>query len=368
MEAPKQYLNVEAEASNQLEGFITCPGRPVRRRWALTCVVTALVLMAVAFGSFGGAAALKASVNKASTAVGKAFVGGHAFNFPATRPVTGHRPGNGLRHGTGGGTRRHWSVQAEAQQRNDRPPTRPMSTLASREANEAHGGSTRNEDPRATRLKLEAVDTYINNTRAAVGTLTRDIPQTLRLESDPQRMAPTNWNVFTDDLVTEVKAEDPMSLRILDVLVPSWREGVKGLTTNQRSLEELRMLFKFIRLSKLVEGEEITVKVRHYVDPSTREEVIETRWTTKLPFMRLQPPKWLPLPPFVRAPPREPDKRIVIIQAVDNYHLNAEGKIYRQSIDELSLLEDGKPLGSEALGKLLDVIAFGYKFLDGRGR
>jgi len=91
MEAPKQYLNVEAEASNQLEGFITDPGRPVRRRWALTCAVTALVLMAVAFGNFGGAAALKASVNKASTALGKAFVGGHAPATQSLRPGIGHR-------------------------------------------------------------------------------------------------------------------------------------------------------------------------------------------------------------------------------------------------------------------------------------
>jgi len=108
MEAPKQYLNVEAEAPNQLEGPITGPGQPVRRRWALTCAVTALVLMAVAFGSFGGAAALKASFNKASTALEKAFVGGHAFNFPATQIL---RPGIGHRH-----------ALAE-KKRNGRPPT-----------------------------------------------------------------------------------------------------------------------------------------------------------------------------------------------------------------------------------------------------
>jgi len=98
MEAPKQYLNVEAEAPNQLEGPITGPGQPVRRRWALTCAVTALVLMAVVFENFGGAAALRASVNKASTALGNAFVGGHAFNFPATRQGTGQGPQSALKH------------------------------------------------------------------------------------------------------------------------------------------------------------------------------------------------------------------------------------------------------------------------------
>jgi len=335
MEAPKQYLNVEAEASNQLEGFITDPGRPVRRRWALTCAVTALVLMAVAFGNFGGAAALKASVNKASTALGKAFVGqGTGQGKPGTErlgPDT-DRPGTGQK-------------------------------------NEPDGGSTSIGD-----LPLLPVSSYIRNSLDAVDSLNRDIPQALRLESDPRRVAPTNWDVYTDDLVTEVKAGDPMALRLLEALVPSWKVQVKGKRSNQRVLEELRTCFRTIRFSKLVEKEELTVATHKYVDPSTQEEVIETRWTTKLPMKRLQPPRGLPRlrsgdsntllyrlqhrGAIFEAAEMKPDKRIVIIEALSHFYLNAEGKIYRQSIDELNLLVDGKPCDSWTMGKLLELIAF----------
>jgi len=361
MEAPKQYLNVEAEAPNQLEGPITGPGQPVRRRWALTCAVTALVLMAVAFGSFGGAADLKASFNKASTALGKAFVGGRALNRPAIQSL---RPGIGHRH-----------ALAE-KKRNGRPPTlaRPMSRGSGLRMKddgfyqEPQQQEKMNDEPHVDNTSIGDLSPYTINSLEAVDSLNRDIPQALRRESDPQRVAPTNWDVYTDDLVTEVKAGDPMALRLLEALVPSWKVQVKGKRSNQRVLEELRTCFRTIRLSKLVENEKITATTHKYVDPSTREEVIETRWTTTLPMKRLQPPKlfprsdstlvmkrpsrleWLPRPP-------RPDKRIVVIEALSNFYLNAEGKIYRQSIDELNLLVDGKPLDSQILSKFLDVVA-----------
>jgi len=198
---------------------------------------------------------------------------------------------------------------------------------------------------------------YIYNSREALDSLNRDIPQALRLESDPRRLAPTNWDVYTDDLVTEVKAGDPIALRLLEALVPSWKRMTKGKREHQRVLEELRTCLKAMRLSKLVENDDVAVMIHKKVDPSTREEVIENRWTAKLPMVRLQPPAWLPPPPFSQAKPRKPDKRIVTIEAISNFHLNARGKVYRHTIDKLNFLVDGKLIDSQKLSKFLKLVA-----------
>lgn len=209
---------------------------------------------------------------------------------------------------------------------------------------------------------LKQLTAWVDNTVEAIDSLNRDIPQALRLESDSQRLAPTNWAIYTDSFETDFKTADPTALGLdptalglLEALIPSWSSNIKGLRANQRILQELRTLLTTLRFNRVLVSDDVTVSTHMGIDLSTGEDIIESRWIAKLVMKNLPTLPLLPPPLFGQTKPRAPES-IVNIEAVSRFYLSAEGRIYRQSIDIYSVLVDEKRVDSPRLAQLLDLL------------
>lgn len=202
---------------------------------------------------------------------------------------------------------------------------------------------------------VEEETNYVLNKNAAVSSINRDIPKALRHGKD------TNWDVYTDSLVTKFLTGpssniDPTSMRVLEALVPERVDNagnfvINGKRANNAALDQVRTFYCSLNLAKLVEDDNVKVSTHIIADPSTGHEVIASRWIATLPMKRLQPPAWL-LPPGM---PRKPDIRIVQIEAVSNFYLDREGKIYQQLIDEFNVLLDNKVIDSRKMDGFLSM-------------
>lgn len=217
---------------------------------------------------------------------------------------------------------------------------------------------------------------YKLNLAEAVDSLNRDIPQALRAESDQQRSALTNWDIYTDSFETDFKILDP-AMRLLGSKIPT--QKIKGLRANQRVLQEFRTLISRLQVNRILESDDVTVSTHMVVDPSTGEEIIESRWTVKLGLKRTLAKKLTELPKQnlaerlakkvtntlakivqqtnltkenSQSEPQKPGSTVAV-EAVSRFYLNAAGKIYRQSIDELNLLLDEELVDSPEVKKLL---------------
>jgi len=209
-------------------------------------------------------------------------------------------------------------------------------------------GSSNTED--------EAKDEY--STEALAESLSNDVQFFLRPDDDPERPGAMNWDVYTDSLVTTFLTEDPAradpaAVRLLTALAP---EGtfplVNGRKLAQAGVEAMRKMFKRLKSVRLVDLDVVTVDTHMDVDPSSGHQVIVSRWSAMIPMKRFQKPAWMG-----GSKARKPDKRIVKLEAVSKFFLNAEGKIYQQVIDELNLLVDGAAVDYEKLDKFLDLLA-----------
>lgn len=170
---------------------------------------------------------------------------------------------------------------------------------------------------------------YNLNLAKAIDSLNRDIPQALRADNSPRRLMPTNWDIYTDSYETHFKAANPMALRLLGAVIPSWKLDIKGLRSNQRVLQELRKVFRRLR-RRFSGSDDVSVSTTMGVDPSTGQEVIEARWIAKFVMHHVRNDK-----------NQIPRRRDINVQAVSRFYLNPEGKIYLQSIDELDVLVEG---------------------------
>jgi len=153
---------------------------------------------------------------------------------------------------------------------------------------------------------------------------------------------------------------------------------------NQKSLEQMRRIYRTLRFSGLVENSDrlsdvdrlqldgVTVSLQTTNDPRSLDEVVVARWIARMPMKALQQAtqesasSWNPVLPGFDMEPRVgvsgkrqtvSEKRIVKIDAVVQFYLNADGHIYRQFFSEIDVLIDDKLIDSKKLAKFLDVVA-----------
>jgi hypothetical protein len=144
---------------------------------------------------------------------------------------------------------------------------------------------------------------------------------------------------------------------------------------NRKALEQVRRIYRTLRFSGLVENSDrlsdldrlqfdgVTVSLQTTVDPRSLEEVVVARWIATMPMKRLHEAtqesasSWNTVLPGFGAESSNFEKRIVKIDAVVQFYLNADGHIYRQFFSEIDLLIDNKLLDSKKLAKFLDIVA-----------
>lgn len=250
--------------------------------------------------------------------------------------------------------------------------------------------------PRMSAAVETSQGTATNDQAQAIASLNNDITEALRFDHvSPEEMQKNwdkyihgernfdggNWDIFTDSFETDFRANnDPSALRLLSAVLPSWDTQIKELRLNQRVLEEMRTFVATLRLSKVLVSDVPTVSTKMGVDPISKDEVIESRWSVNLEMKRLSAPAWIQAPgdpqdPLVVAASRtvnaawkkselwtgvsDDEEHLVHtinVQAVSRFYPNAEGKIYRHSMDDLTLLVDGEGVDSSKLEKFLDLL------------
>lgn len=250
------------------------------------------------------------------------------------------------------------------------------------------------QDPQAERedeAKRQKQDKFKVNVGEALDRLTTDIPEILR--RDP------NWDIYTEDLELDLELRDPAATRWLGAATPASRTKVRGLRENRRVLKELQQF-----CHRLVQWHELKAKPRVAIDPSTGDQIIEVRWSSRIGMKPMTIPRWAtaiagiaavaaattsavaqgePLfalnvladdsllseaallstsaattaaagqflkerfPslgfPFATAAMREsPYSKVLVIDAVSRFHLNAEGRIHKHVINNvnINMIED----------------------------
>lgn len=153
--------------------------------------------------------------------------------------------------------------------------------------------------------------------------LTRDIPDILKFEDDPERETRTDWSIYSDAFETDASnLVNPTVLRLLP-----WSTSIKGLSKNQEVLQDLRVF-----CSNYVKEHVVRAKTGTSVDKDTGAQVIQSEWKMELTMQRLQ---LRLLQPFF-GDDSSPE-RVVVISAVSRFHFDDDGKIYRHSLDHLDM-------------------------------
>jgi len=208
----------------------------------------------------------------------------------------------------------------------------------------------------------EAEEKYKLNVQEAYDSLRGDIPQIL-LEGKGNKVM--NWGSFTDDFETDfTNVANPAALALFAVTLPNWRAKIGGKENEWGSGKEdhqvvLSELHDF--MDDVVEKAEVTgqdwcveedldwcvqIEEESGLSPEwlrqSGNQVISSTWKTKL---TLNPFIWTPDQVTYRKRQELPGDGfapagIVTIQAVSRFHFNDEGKIFRHSIDQFSMLFD----------------------------
>lgn len=203
-------------------------------------------------------------------------------------------------------------------------------------------GASSRSDPTANKeeaKKKKEKNNYRVNVGEALDSLQHELPYLLTFNEDTQQFSPINWQIYHEALVTEYKTIDPLAKRLLVPGQMFSREVddeeaaviiAKSLRENQKILQELQSFcFSF------VDRRYITASTKMGVDKSTGAEIIESRWTVKLFMKRLQIPMWL-AKILGLSEPLSPEG-VVVADATSRFHLDADGRIYRHSIDRLNI-------------------------------
>jgi len=188
--------------------------------------------------------------------------------------------------------------------------------------------------PAMTQPLQEARVDYDVNLVEAFESLRSNMPEILRFEGDLQRSMPTNFKIYTEAFKTDFKDPDKTALRLVESVIPSieipFSRGVeiRGFESNRRVLEELRTLVGTLRFNRVLVSDSMEASTYMTRNPSTGEDVIESHWKTKL---------------VMNAFWDAGKVSDVIIKGVSRFYLSAEGKIYRQSIDNFNIFVDMEP-------------------------
>mmetsp|Transcript_91515 Transcript_91515/g.158397 ORF Transcript_91515/g.158397 Transcript_91515/m.158397 type:complete len:207 (-) Transcript_91515:147-767(-) len=195
---------------------------------------------------------------------------------------------------------------------------------------------------------------------------------------------------------------------MLGCAAPISKSKIQGLSRNQKALKTLHE-----SRERLIEWDEIKVRSRLSKDLSTGNQIIDCRWNARLGIKTIQIPQWailtagataaaaaavfadadplealaaagieidaLPVEaaafaaiaaavkvlqerfpdlafPFATAATRESSfNNVLVIDAVSKFYLNAEGRIYRHVIDNVSLRLNDQPLRVPDVEALLSV-------------
>jgi len=196
----------------------------------------------------------------------------------------------------------------------------------------------------------EKGETKSLNIRRAYDSLIRDIPQILQFESKGQ--TPMDWDIYTDDLKTDFpNLVDSAALGLFSAVaskhVPSWSARMKGKDLHKVALQEMRVFVDNFVVKAKVTGQDwcmdkdadwcvIMEEVSGLDDPQVNihegDEVITSNWKTEL-AMNTE---------LTTTP-----EAVVTIQGLSRFHLNAEGKIYRHSINGFDISLNLKPEEAE---------------------
>lgn len=197
--------------------------------------------------------------------------------------------------------------------------------------------------PAMTQPLQEAPVDYDVNLVEAFESLRSNMPEILRFEGDLQRSMPTNFNIYTEAFKTDFKDPDETALRLVESVIPSISGSdkfphvtskvsrgveIRGFESNRRVLEELRTLVGTLRFNRVLESDSMEASTHTTRNPSTGEDVIESHWKAKL---------------VMHAFWDAGKVSDVVIKGVSRFYLSAEGKIYRQSIDNFNILVDMEP-------------------------
>lgn len=187
----------------------------------------------------------------------------------------------------------------------------------------------------------------------AVDSLNRDIPQILRSDMDSRRVRQMNWDIYTDELETKFIGLDPAIMAQVEAVSPGFSIDLKGLNENKQALQQLQGL-----LSNVVEDDLVTVTTKMSFDPNSGAEVIESRWRAKLTTKNLAAPEMFSQlgSLFGQTGPLTLPESVVDVSAVSRFRVNAAGKIYLHTIDQLDLLVDNKPIDVPQLGMLQNLL------------
>lgn len=204
------------------------------------------------------------------------------------------------------------------------------------------------------RRKIQTQEKYQENVAEALDSLLHDIPRILESDEDSEKGRPFNWNIYTESLQTDYTTTDRLALRLLGSkrlsIVQLWffgrvlfrnpdvAEGETAAVVVAKNLDENMDILKKLRffVSRFLQKDSpMTATTQLGVDTDTGEDIIESSWTANLVLRRLKIPKWLSK--VLGLDDCLTPGGIVIVQSKAKLYLNAEGKIYRHSIDLLKL-------------------------------
>jgi len=188
------------------------------------------------------------------------------------------------------------------------------------------------------------------NMRKAYDALSTDIPLILELEFKDDEIK-THWDIYADDLKTDFpNLVDSALLGLFSAVtskhVPSWTARMKGKDLHKDALRDMQVFIdKFVVDGKVtgqdcgdadwcVVMEEISGLEDIQVNIFEADDVITSNWKTEL-IMN----KELKTTHIIsdRA-------HTITIQGKSRFHFNAEGKIYRHSINNLDILMNNMKL------------------------
>lgn len=233
------------------------------------------------------------------------------------------------------------AMEPLSEQRPAPPLARPVDPLAKMEA--------------AARKKK--VNDFKLNVGEAIDSLNTDIPQILRVEP--------NWDIYTEDLELDLDAVDPIAYRLIGGVLGLLTRKVKGLRINKRAL---RRLHKFCRY--YVKSDEVRIKIwlspgSLVTFPDGKEGVI-VRWNARLKMKRDMEliPTWASTSirfvqrslPGIFGSFNPEQERLIVVDSVSRFYINAEGRINKHVIDSMDLLP---PLTMPAVDEMLYMVGLG---------